>query len=310
MRIVIVLLLTLLLPVLSVAGNTLPNPQQVSDHTWAWIGPYGPPTRENGGFRMNLGFVVGDKAVAVIDSGYGEAMAKAMLTQIRAITDRPVKYVINTNSQPHRVMGNPAYRRAGAEVIAAAEAVPRITSEGPAFAAIVAEVLGLSPSSVATPAAPDRILEKETLLDLGGVELRLIPVGQAHTAGSLIAVVESDRVVFAGDVLYGGRLLAVLSQSRVAGWIEAYEMLREFGDFQFVPGHGNLGKLTDFEQPTFKYLTTLKQHMDRAVDEGVDLQDAIGSLDQSPWKDLADFDALAGRNAHQAYLQSEAAAFE
>ena len=50
--------------------------------------------------------------------------------------------------------------------------------------------------------------------------------------------------------------------------------------------------------------------MDQAVEEGTDLQDAIDSYDQSAWKDLADFQALAGRNAHQAYLQSEAAAFE
>lgn len=50
--------------------------------------------------------------------------------------------------------------------------------------------------------------------------------------------------------------------------------------------------------------------MDQAVDDDVDLQDAIGLLDQSPWRDLADFDVLSGRNAHQTYLQSEAAAFE
>jgi glyoxylase-like metal-dependent hydrolase (beta-lactamase superfamily II) len=259
---------------------------------------------------MNLGFVVGDKAVVVIDSGYGKTMAETMLAQIHAVTDLPVKYVINTNSQPHRIMGNPAFRLAGAEVIAAADAVPRITSEGPAFAATVAETLGMSEGSVAVPAAPDRVIEQETTLDLGGIGLRLISVGQAHTAGSLVAVVEQDRVVFAGDVLYGGRLLAVLSQSRVESWISAFERLREFGNFKYVPGHGEPGQLVDFEQPTFRYLSTLKKYMDQAVDEGIDLQDAIGLLDQSPWRNLADFDALAGRNAHQAYLQSEAAAFE
>ena len=47
------------------AGDLLPVPRQVSDHAWVWIGLYGPPTRENGGFRMNLGFVVGKEAVAV-----------------------------------------------------------------------------------------------------------------------------------------------------------------------------------------------------------------------------------------------------
>lgn len=305
-----VALLALLLPALSLAAELLPAPRQVSEHTWAWIGPYGPPTRENGGFRMNLGFVVGRDAVAVIDSGYGEAMAEAMLAQIRAVTDRPVRYAINTNSQPHRVMGNPAFRRAGAEVIASADAVPRITEEGPAFAATVAEVLGLPPGSVAAPAAPDRALDQETVLDLSGVTLRLLPVGQAHTEGSLVAVVEPDRVVLAGDVLYGGRLLAVLAQSRVAGWIGAFERLREFDGYRFVPGHGEPGPLADFEHSTFDYLTALKGHMDRSVEAGVDLQDAIGSMDQAAWGDLADFDALAGRNAHQAYLQSEVAAFE
>ncbi len=288
----------------------MPNPRQLSDHAWAWIGPYGPSTRDNGGFRMNMGFVVGDEAVAVIDSGYGEAMAKAMLAQIRAVTDRPVKYVINTNSQPHRIMGNPAFRSVGAEVIAAAAAIPRITGQGADFAATVAGVLNLPPDSVAVPTAPDRALELEATLDLGGVRLRLIPAGQAHTAGSLVAVVEPDPVVFTGDVLYGGRLLAVLSQSRVVDWIDAFERLRVFDGHRFVPGHGEVGVLDAFEHSTFEYLSTLKTHMDAAVDEGVDLQDAIRSLDQSPWSGLADFEALAGRNAHQAYLQSEAAAFE
>ena len=303
-------LIVLSMPALSPASDLMPAPRQISNHAWAWIGPYGPPTREKGGFRMNLGFVTGESAVAVIDAGYGEAMAEAMLTHIRRITDRPVRYVINTNSQPHRIMGNPVFRRAGAEVITATGAVERISAEGPAFAATVEQVLGLDVGSVKPPQAPDRAIEAETQLDLGEVRLRLLPVGDAHTRGSLVALVEPDSVVFAGDVLYGGRLLAILPESRVRGWIQAFEQLREFREAQFVPGHGEPGILSAFEQTTHEYLTAIKRYMDQAVEEGVDLQDAIGSFDQSEWKGLADFEALAGRNAHQAYLQSEAAAFE
>ncbi|MBL3600592.1 MAG: MBL fold metallo-hydrolase [gamma proteobacterium endosymbiont of Lamellibrachia anaximandri] len=303
-------LFTLLMPILSLGGDLLPAPRQVSDHAWAWIGPYGPPTRENGGFRMNLGFVVGNNAVAVIDSGYGGAMAEAMLAHIRRITDRPVRYVINTNSQPHRIMGNPVLRRTKAEVIAGAEAVPRIEAEAQAFAATVEGVLGLTPGSVEVPGTPTVAIEKETSLDLGGVGLRVIPVGDAHTPGSLVVAVEPDTVVFTGDVLYRGRLLSILSDSRVQGWINAFERLRQFGVALFIPGHGEPGPLSAFEHSTHEYLTALKQHMDHAVDEDIDLQDAIGSFDQSGWKELADFKALSGRNAHQAYLQSEAAAFE
>lgn len=291
------------------ADEPLPSPRQISEHAWAWIGPFGPPTTENQGFRMNLGFVVGESAVAVIDSGYGDAMANAMIAQIESITDAPIRFLVNTNSQPHRVMGNPVFRAQGAEIMAGTEAVDRIIRQGPAFASTVESVLGLEAGSVETPGRPDRLIDGSVSIDLGGVIIDVIAVGHAHTEGSLLVLVQTDGVVFPGDVLYGGRLLAVLPESNVEGWITAFEELREFGDVQFVPGHGEPGPLSAFEHPTFDYLTTLKQHMDKALEDFVGLQEAIDTLDQSAWSDLEDFESLAGRNAHQTYLQSEAASF-
>lgn len=293
----------------TLANDPLPSPTRVSDHAWAWIGPYGPPTAENQGFRMNLGFVVGDSAVAVVDSGYGGAMARAMIGRIESVTDTPIRYLINTNSQPHRVMGNPVFREHGAQIIAGAGAVDRIVDQGPAFASTVESVLGLEPGSVGTPGQADRSLDESMSIDLGGVTIEVIPAGHAHTDGSLVVHVQPDNVVFSGDVLYGGRLLAVLPESSVEGWIAAFDRMREFGDAQFVPGHGEPGPLGAFQHSTHDYLDTLKRHMDQALEDFVGLQDAIDSLDQLEWSDLADYDSLAGRNAHQAYLQSEAASF-
>jgi len=252
----LLILLGLTLP-FAASGDVLPAPRQLAPHSYAWIGPYGLPTKENQGFRMNLGLVVGTDAVAVIDSGYGDAMASAMLEQIRRISDRPVRYVINTNSQPHHILGNAAFKRSGAEVIAAEDASARMSAEGRSMASAAEGVLSLPAGSIGAPGAPDRALAEATELDLGGVTLRLIPVGTAHTEGSLIVEVVEDGVVYAGDVLYRGRLLAVLPVSRVEGWISAFDRLRELGDVQFVPGHGEPGKLADFEEPTYRYLTTL-----------------------------------------------------
>lgn len=291
-------------------AEVLPPPQQLSAHSYAWIGPYGPPTAANRGFRMNLGFVVGAEAVAIIDSGYGTAMAEAMRVQIRQITDRPIRYVINTNSQPHRILGNSTFKQAGAEIVAAAEAVDRIVGDGAAMAATAESILGAAAGSISPPGPPDRALSETTELSLGDVTLRIVPVGTAHTRGSLIVEVVEDRVVYAGDVLYGGRLLAVLPVSRVATWLDAFDRLRAFDGVTFVPGHGEPGPLSAFEHSTSAYLDHLKKHMDAAVEQGIELQDAINALDQTPWQGLADFDALAGRNAHQTYLEREAAAFE
>ena len=303
-------LLGMLIPVFASAGDILPEPSRVSEHAWAWVGPYGPPSQENLGFRMNLGFVVGDDQVAVIDSGYGDAMAGEMLEQIRQIAGRPVGYVVNTNSQPHRVLGNATFHKAGAKILAGEGAVPRITGEGGAMASTAEGILGIAPGSIRPPGAPDHALAESRQLDLGGVTLNVIPVGTAHTAGGLGVEGVEDKVIYAGDVLYGGRLLSVLPVSRVDDWIAVFDRLRPSEDAIFVPGHGKPGKLSDFENSTYRYLTTLRNHMDVAGEQGVDLQDAIDSLDQTEWQHLADFDALAGRNAHQTYVEREAAAFE
>lgn len=304
------IVLLMILPAFVYAGNNLPEPVRISEHSWAWIGPYGPPTKENQGFRMNLGFVVGGDAVAVIDSGYGYDMAHAMLDQIRRISDQPVRYVINSDSQPHRILGNEVFRQEGATIIAAEDAVPRIANEGEAMARTAEQIIGAAPGAIQIPGNPDRILTDYTQLDLGGVTLKVIPVGTAHTPGSTIVEVVEDKVVYAGDVLYGGRMLSILPISRVDEWISAIDSLRMFDNVIFVPGHGEPGKLGEFEALNYKYLTTLKAHMDKAIEEGIELQNAIDSLDQSEWQNLADFESLAGRNAHQTYLEREAAAFE
>lgn len=288
----------------------LPAPRQLSAHVWAWIGPYDPPTRENRGFRMNLGFVVGSDAVAVIDSGYSPAMAESMLERIRELTPLPARYVVNTNSQPHRFLGNDVFRKAGARLIAGREAAERMARDGGMFAETAASILGTARQAV--PAAPDLLLKLKDAIavDLGaGVTLSIRHVGTTHTQGSLIVEVLPDRVLFAGDVLYGGRLPALLPDSSVKNWIAAYETLREANSTLFIPGHGQPGPLADFDHPTFLYLTRIKAHMDEAVKKGDDIEKAKVEFDASAWKTLANFNELSGRNAYQAYQESEAEGF-
>ena len=118
-----------------------------------------------------------------------------------------------------------------------------------------------------------------------------------------------DRTVFAGDVLYAGRLPAILPDSSVTGWIAAYQKLRGVDAALFVPGHGQPGTLGGFEQPTLVYLKTLKYHMDAAFKAGVDPSTAVRNFDSAPWRGLVNFTELADRNASLAYLESEREGF-
>ena len=88
-------------------ADVLPAPRQLSPHAWAWIGPYEGPSKANRGFRMNLGFVVGEEAVAVIDSGYSPDMAEAM-QQISNATIMAVDHSkFSTTSMPDSLFSVP-----------------------------------------------------------------------------------------------------------------------------------------------------------------------------------------------------------
>lgn len=296
----------------ALAAGWLPKPKQVSPHVWVWVGPLEGPNEANRGYRMNLGFVQGRDAVAVIDTGYTPEMAREMLLRIREITALPVRFAINTNSQPHRFMGNDVFRKQGAEIIAAKDAAARMEASGADFAATITRTLALEPGSIAPPKAPDSLIdEKETrTLDLGGgVTVKLSHWGRSHTRGSLVAEVAPDQTVFAGDILYSGRLPSVLPDSHVGQWIDAYARLRALPARRFVPGHGEVAPLAAFDHPTHRYLSALKRHMDQAVKQGIDPSEASRRFDASAWKSLVNFDELAGRNASLAYLEAEAENF-
>lgn len=283
----------------------LPAPQKISEHVYAWIGPHGGPSKKNRGFRMNMAFVVGEQGVAVLETGYTEAMAKEMLQHIKKITPAPVKYAINSNSQPDRSMGNEVFRRAGAQILMHPKEAERFAANAPQYANSIISTLGLPAGSVAIPKGPDRLVSQDSDIDLGGVKIQIKPFRASHTLGSLVVHVPADRVVYAGDILYSGRLLAILPDSSIKEWIAAYDELKSFGDAIFVPGHGKPAKLKSFEMPTRGYLVMLDEHMKKMLHAGVPLQEAVARLDQKAFSKLENFDELAGRNANFAFLEQE-----
>lgn len=292
------------------APPILPAPTRVSPHVYAWLGPHGGPNPQNRGFRMNMAFVVGADAVAVIEPGYTEAMAEEMLQHVARVTAKPVKYAISTNSQPDRYFGVEVFRRRGAAHLASAPEAKRMAEMGGMFAQAAESALEIPAGSVRVPRAPDRIVDQETSLDLGGVTLRLHPVAAAHTPGPLVVHVPGDNVVYGGDVLYGGRLLAAIDGGNVKSWIEVFDGLARFGGATFVPGHGRPGPLESFRFPTRDYLVMLREHMKKMVDDGVGMLQAIDRLDQSRFAKLENYADLARRNANIAFQEAEAESFK
>lgn len=140
--------------------------------------------------------------------------------------------------------------------------------------------------------------------------LRLHPVAAAHTPGPPVVHVVEGNVIYAGDVLYGGRLPDIIDGGNVKSWIAVFDGLRRFGDATFVPDHGRPAKLAAFKFPAREYLATLHAHMKKMAEAGVGVTDAIAQLDQSRFSTLANYEDLARRNANVAYREAEADSFK
>lgn len=104
--------------------------KQVASGIYAYFGETGLRTYENEGMNGNVGFIVTQAGVVVVDSGSSYQVAKSIHASIRKVTKQLVKVVINTGGQDHRWLGNGYFKAQGAEIIAAAAAVDDMNVRG------------------------------------------------------------------------------------------------------------------------------------------------------------------------------------
>lgn len=278
--------------------------KEVAPGIYAFIGETGLRTYENEGMNGNAGFIVTKAGVVVVDSGSSYQVAQTIHAAIRKVTKQPVKYVINTGGQDHRWLGNGYFKAQGAEIIAAAAAIDDMNARG----AMQLEGLKgeLREKLAGTDAVlPTKTFEKEGELKLGGRDIRILHFQPAHTPGDSIVWLPREGVVFAGDLVYVDRLLGVLPFSSASGWLASFDEMAKLNPRLIIPGHGEVCDLAKAQRETRDYLQLLVGHMQRAVDDMVELQVAIDSLDQSAFARLPNYDLLKGGNASRVYLEVE-----
>jgi glyoxylase-like metal-dependent hydrolase (beta-lactamase superfamily II) len=225
---------------------------QVAPGVWAAIG--GPMA------GSNAGFVVGDDGVLVIDSFFYPDAAKALLAQIRQLTDKPIRYVVNTHYHIDHVAGDAVFKAAGAAIIAHrnvpgwlhAENVHLVGSLGKVTPDIQAQIDALLP--------PDRTLDEPTVITLGKRRVEIVPL-TGHTGGDLVVQVPDARVLFAGDILWN-HVGPTTIDGKILTWtqdLDRIETLPGLPTTTFVPGHGELAtaKDVDAQKALFEDLTRL-----------------------------------------------------
>jgi glyoxylase-like metal-dependent hydrolase (beta-lactamase superfamily II) len=279
--------------------------EQVAENVYAHIGDIGARSVANEGLNANLGLVVTTAGAVLIDSGATYRSARSIHAAIRRITAQPVRWVINTGGQDHRWLGNSYFEAQGAELIAHAAAERDMRSRGGDQLAALRTLLDAAAEGT-VPTFPKRLLQgPDTRLELGGTVFEFRHRGGGHTPGDMTVWLPQAKVAFAGDIVYVDRMLAVLPVSSTRAWLEAFAALEQLAPRRIVPGHGQLTDLAIARSQTYAYLQALRSHMQRAVEQGVDISDAVRSFDARPFLHMVNAAELNPANANRTYLEVE-----
>lgn len=251
----------------------------------------------------NIGFVVGNRCVAVVDTGGSVAEGRALDCAIRSVTDRPVCYVINTHVHPDHILGNLAFRRAGVEFVGHAKLPRALALRGDTYLARASayEDTQLPGSNIVFP---ERTVTAVVQLDIGGRILAVRAHKSAHTDHDISIVDNKTKTAFVGDLVFLQHLPVI--DGSISGWIGELAAITGESWDNVVPGHGPPhAAWPAAAEPTADYLAALRDQVRAWIDGGGDLvsaQDGIRLFRPGNWLLV---DRYQRRNVGAAYAELE-----
>lgn len=285
--------------------------QRVAPDTYFIQGEAALGSAANQNFISNAAFVVADGGVLVIDALGSPPLARQMLGLIRQVTALPIRYVVVTHCHADHIYGLQALRATGATIVGHVGCREYLNSDT-ARLRLQASREEMFPwiDENTRLVAPDQWVgeggsEDDVVLRIGHREFLLRHAGPSHTPEDLVVFDRSTGTLFAGDIVFRGRVPFVgAADSR--RWIEALDRLLALQPRLLVPGHGPVSTEPAKDLAlTRDYLAYLRKSMGEAAANLEPFEEAYARTDWSRYADLPLFRAANRMNAYNTYLLME-----
>lgn len=285
--------------------------EAVAADTWFVQGQSAMGSAANQNFISNAGFVITPNGVLVIDALGSPPLAARLLALIREKTALPLRYVVVTHCHADHIYGLQALKAAGARIVAHAGCRDYLSSDT-ARLRLQASREELFPwiDETTRLVEPDQWLgdggrNDDLLIELGDRRFRVRHAGPAHTREDLVVHDERTGVLFAGDVVFRGRIPFV-GQADSGRWIEALDRMLALKPQVLVPGHGPLSRRPSADLAlTRDYLVYLRHTMGEAARNLEPFDEAYARTDWSRFEAMPLFAAANRMNAYNTYLLME-----
>lgn len=237
------------------------------------------PDKENHGEIANIGFIVGQTCVAVIDTGGNPQQGQALKQAIKKITDKPVCYVINTHVHPDHIYGNRAFKEASVKFIGHSKLARAMATRSAYYIQKAKDQLAINLTDDDL-VEPDIEVKQSLKISLGGRELTLTAHPTAHTDNDLSVYDAQTDTLWLSDLLFVTHLPVI--DGSVLGWLQTLDCLEKNHYTTVIPGHGPIVKDWPLSlKPQLNYLQNLVTDVRRLLKQGKFLEDAVVTLGKS-----------------------------
>ena len=234
----IFLFITSFISVAFASGNTESfNLQQVAKDIYLHQGVHVEFTHPQHDDIANIGFIVGEKCIAIIDTGGSVTIGHELLLSLREVSQLPVCYVINTHVHFDHILGNLAFLKEGPQFVGHSQLADAVEQNRDFFLKKFAANLGLTPDRESI-ISPCLTVDKTMDLDLGNRVIRLTAYQTAHSHNDLTILDLETKTLWTGDLVFRERVPSL--DGKLKGWLAVLETLKNQEINLAIPGHGTI----------------------------------------------------------------------
>ncbi len=279
------------------------NLEQVADGIYLHQGVHVEFTHPQHDDIANIGFIVGNDCIAVIDTGGSVTIGQELLLSIREISNLPICYVINTHVHFDHILGNLAFKNEDPQFVGHIKLIDAIEQSRDFFLEQAKNDLGPAPNRNSI-VGPNLGVDKTMELDLGNRLLRLTAYQTAHTNTDLTVLDLETKTLWTGDLVFRERIPAL--SGKLKGWLAVLETLQNQKINLAIPGHGTISH--DWPQTYTaekSYLTMLLNDTREAIKNGQFLEDAVSSIGKKEKQKWFLHEQHHARNVTKAFTELE-----